>query len=125
MENDKILERYNSYRNEIQEYMKMLVASLEKKYNEIPESFVVSLDMLVFNLDILFRSMDEMKEKGMSDTDKYRGEKKSAAMQSFFNAQNYIHKILANFGMQPMAKSKIKDNADKLDAQKYLENLTK
>lgn len=124
MEN-KILERYKDNRAEIQEYMRFFVKALEEKYGQVPEAFVVSLDMLAFNLDVLFKSMDEMKEKGFSEEDKYRGQKKSAATQSFFNAQNYIHKLIASFGFTPAAKSKIRENQDAVDVQKYLEELTK
>lgn len=123
MQVEEILSRYTEKRTEIQEYMNMLVNSLSKKYDGIPEGFVVSLDLLVFNLEVLFSAIDDMKENGLKKTDKYHGEQKSSSMQAFFNAQNYIHKILANFGMQPMAKSKIKENSDKADVQKLLENL--
>jgi len=122
---ENILERYSTYRPEIQEYMNYFVKSLSDKHGEVNETFIVSLDLLALNLDVMFKAVDEMKDKGMTETDKYRGEKKSGAMQAFFNSQNFIHKILANFGMQPMAKSKIKDSHDKLDAEKYLKSLIK
>ncbi len=125
MKNEKILARYKDKRQEIQEYMEMLISALNEKYGEVPEAFIVSLDILSMNLEVLFQSVDEMKEKGMSEVDKYRGEKKSAAMQSFFNSQNYIHKLLASFGFTPAAKSKIRENTDKADVQKFLEDLTK
>lgn len=125
MENEKILERYKDKREEIQEYMKFFIESLTEKYNGVPETFLVSLDMLAFNLDVMFKSMDEMKEKGMGEKDRYHGEKKSAAMQSFFNSQNYIHKLISYFGFTPMSKSKIKENTSKKDVVKVLEKLTK
>lgn len=121
---EEILNRYITYRTEIQEYMKFLVNSLIEKYGEVSDSFIVSLDLLAMNLEVLFKSKDEMNEKGMTETDKYRGEKKSGAMQAFFNAQNYIHKILANFGMSPMSSSKIKTNKDSNEIQNLIKNLT-
>lgn len=125
MNMEDILERYSSYRDEIQEYMKYFIKSLADKQGEVNETFILSLDLLALNLDVMFKAVDEMKDKGMTETDKYRGEKKSGAMQAFFNSQNFIHKILANFGMQPMAKSKMKDTHDKLDAEKFLNSLIK
>ena len=122
---EKVLQRYSSYRKEIQEYMKFFINSLIEKYGEVNESFLVSLDLLALNLEVLFKSVDEMKDKGMTETDKYRGEKKSGAMQAFFNSQNYIHKIIASFGFTPSSKSKIRENQDAADVAKYLENLTK
>lgn len=105
--------------------MKYFISTLLEKYGEINESFIVSLDLLAMNLEVLFKSVDEMKEKGMSETDKYRGEKKSGAMQAFFNSQNYIHKLIANFGFTPAAKSKIRENTEEGEVKKFLENLTK
>ena len=125
MKNEKILARYKDKRHEIQEYMEMLISALNEKYGEVPEAFIVSLDILSMNLEVLFQSVDEMKEKGMTEVDKYRGDKKSASMQAFFNSQNYIHKLLASFGFTPAAKSKIRENTDKADVQKFLEDLTK
>lgn len=125
MKNEDILQRYKDKRPEIQEYMTMLVESLESKYGEVPDEFIISLDLLVMNLDVLFDSVKEIQEKGMTDTDKYRGEKKSAAAQAFWNSQNYITKILSQFGWSPAAKSKIRENTDKADVQKFLEELTK
>lgn len=125
MKNENILQRYKDKRPEIQEYMSMLVESLESKYGEVPDEFIISLDLLVMNLDVLFDSVKEIQEKGMTDTDKYRGEKKSAAAQAFWNSQNYITKILSQFGWSPAAKSKIRENTDKADVQKFLEELTK
>lgn len=122
---EEILKRYSSYRSEIQEYMKYFVNTLVEKYGEVNESFLVSLDLLALNLEVLFKAVDEMKDKGMTETDKYRGEKKSGAMQAFFNSQTYIHKLIASFGFTPAAKSKIRENQDAADVAKYLENLTK
>lgn len=125
MEKEIVKARYTERRPEVQEYMSMLLNSLEEKHSEIPEHYIVSLDMLALNLEVLFKSVDELNEKGMTETDKYRGEKKSGALQAFFNSQNYIHKILGFFGFTPAAKSKIRENSDKADVQKFLEELTK
>lgn len=124
MKTEDIIKRYDEKRKEIQEYMTMLVNTLDEKYSGVPESFIISLDLLAFNLDVLFKSMDEMKEKGMTETDKYRGEKKSGSMQAFFNSQNYITKILASFGFSPASASKIRESHDELDIKKYLEAIT-
>lgn len=122
---ENILNRYKSYRSEIQEYMKFFVSNLVEKYGEVNESFIVSLDLLAMNLEVLFNAKDEMKDKGLTENDKYHGDKKSGSLQAFFNAQNYIHKLIASFGFTPSSKSKIRENQDAADVAKYLENLTK
>lgn len=126
MENkkEKVLERYKDKRKEIQEYMELFINTLEEKYGFISEDYIVSLDLLAFNLEVLFRSIDEMREKGMSEVDKYHGEKKNACMQAFFNSQNYIHKLIASFGFTPMSKSKMKSNTDENDLKKMMEAIT-
>ncbi len=123
MVDEKILNRYVNYDPKIIEYMGSIIGALDEKYSGVPEGYIVSLDLLAMNLKILFDSMEEIKEKGMTDVDKYRGEKKSSAMQAFWAAQNYIHKILASFGFTPASRSRIKENQDKADVQKFLENL--
>lgn len=123
MVDEKILNRYADYDPKIIEYMGSIIGALDEKYSGVPDGYIVSLDLLAMNLKILFASMEEIKEKGMTDTDKYRGEKKSSAMQAFWAAQNYIHKILASFGFTPAARSRIKENQDKADVQKFLETL--
>ena len=125
MESEKVKARYSEKRQEVQEYMNFLVDSIVEKYGEVNQSFIVSLDLLALNLEVLFKSVDDMKENGLKKTDKYHGEQKSSSMQAFFNAQNYIHKLIASFGFTPAAKSKIRENTDKQDVQKFLEELTK
>ena len=120
-----LLKRYDKYREEIQEYMRFFIEALIDKYGYVDKSFIISLDLLAMNLEVLFESKKEMKEKGMSENDKYRGEKKSSSLQAFFNAQNYIHKLIGNFGFTPISSSRIKENKDERDVVKYLEELTK
>lgn len=116
--------RYQNYRKEIREYMDFFIGNLIEKYGEVNESYVVSLDLLALNLDVMFKAVDEMREKGMTENDKYRGEKKSGAMQAFFNSQNYIHKLIASFGFTPSSKSKIRETQTSADIARYLEGLT-
>ena len=123
MVDEKLLERYKEYDPKIIEYMGSIIGALDEKYSGVPEGYIISLDLLAMNLKVLFDSVKEVKAKGMTDTDKYRGEKKSSAMQAFWAAQNYIHKILASFGFTPASRSRIKENQDKADVQKFLENL--
>lgn len=125
MDFQEILKRYKDSDKRTREYMEFFYKNLEEKYGEVSESFLPSLDMLSFNLDLMFMSWDDIKTNGVKDEDKYRGQKKSASLQSFYNAQNYIHKLISYFGFTPMAKSKIKAETDAGDVAKYLESLTK
>lgn len=124
MTKQDLVKRYKDSRAEIQEYMGVIADALVETYSTIPDTYMVSLDMLAFNLDILYKSVDEMKEKGsLTDVDKYRGEKKSSSLQAFFNAQAYVHKILNSFILTPMSKSKIREKTDDIDIKEYLEEI--
>ncbi len=123
MTKQDILPRYKDYRQEIKEYMDSLLSTIEENYGEIPQQFVISMDLLVFNLDILFDSVNDIRDKGLNKEDRYRGDKKNASVSAFFNAQNHINKILGSFGFNPLSSSKIKNNSDKVDVQKLIEDL--
>ena len=125
MNKNSFLKRYNDKDKRVQEYMLFICNSLVDKYKEIPEAFIISLDLLAQNLEVMVKSSAEMnKEGGMLDDDRYHGAKKSAPLQTYFQAQGYINNILTSFGLNPMAKSKMKQNNQEVDVEKYLESLT-
>lgn len=124
MDLEKILERYKDSDKRTKEYMEFFYNSIKEKYGEVSESFLPSLDMLSFNLDLMFMSWDDIKLNGVKDEDKYRGQKKSASLQSFYNAQNYIHKLISYFGFTPASSAKIKDSNDLKDINTYIKTLT-
>ena len=125
MTQEDLLKRYTNHNDQVQEYMKMLSDSLMQKYQEIPDTFVISLDVLAGNLVIMTKAIDNIiKDKdGIVGQDNYRGEKKSTSLSAFLATQHNVLKILNTFGWTPMGKSKIKENADASDVQKYLEQL--
>ena len=125
MNKNSFLKRYNDKDKKVQEYMLFICNSLVDKYKEIPEAFIISLDLLANNLEIMVKSASEMsKEDGLTDDDRYHGKKKSAALQTYFQAQGYVANILTNFGMNPMAKSKMKQNQQEVNVEEFLEKLT-
>lgn len=117
--------RYNGYRIEIQEHIKYFINKLIEKYGELTDTYLISLDLLAMNLEIMYKSMDEIRNKGLANgvDQRYQGAK-SAAMQAFFNSQNYVHKIISNFGFSPMSKSKMRENKEKIDVDKFIQDLT-
>lgn len=109
----------------VQEYMKFISNSLQEKYEDIPEGFIISLDLLANNLEIMVKSANEMnKEDGLTDDDRYHGKKKSAPLQTYFQAQGYVANILSNFGMNPMSRSKMKQSQNEVNVEEFLESLT-
>ena len=125
MNKSSFIKRYKDKSEKVQEYMEFIANSLIEKHSEIPETFIISLDLLAQNLEIMVNSAKEMsKENGMLDDDRYHGKKKSAPLQTYFQAQGYVNNILSSFGFNPMSKSKIRQNKEKVNMQDFLEQLT-
>lgn len=125
MKKVSFLKRYIDNDKKVQEYMAFIADALIERHQEVPESFVISLDLLAQNLEIMIKSSGEMnKQDGMTDDDRYHGKKKSAALQTYFQAQGYINNILTAFGLNPMAKSKMKKNQDDVNIDQFLEQIT-
>jgi len=125
MTQEELLKRYTSYNETVQEYMKMLSDALIEKYVDIPEHFVVSLDVLAGNLVIMNKALTSLTsgQVGLVGNDHYRGEKKSTELTAFMSAQTNVMKILGIFGLTPLGKSKIRENSDAGDVNKYLQTL--
>lgn len=125
MTKGKFKERYKDKHETVKEYMGFVANSLIDKYSEIPDNFIISLDLLATNLEIMVKSSEEIsKDNGMVDKDKYHGQKKSAPLQTYFQAQGYVNNILSNFGLTPMSKSKMKQNTQEINVDDFLQNLT-
>lgn len=125
MNKTTFLKRYTDKDKKVQEYMAFISNSLEEKYTDIPEGFIISLDLLANNLEIMVKSAEEMSKKdGLTDDDRYHGKKKSAALQTYFQAQGYVANILSSFGMNPMSRSKMKQNQEEVNVEDFLEKLT-
>lgn len=125
MKRISFLKRYVDKDKKVQEYMSFIADALIEKHQEIPETFVISLDLLAQNLEIMIKSSEDMnKQDGMTDDDRYHGKKKSASLQTYFQAQGYINTILTSFGLNPMAKSKMKKNQDEVNIDQFLEQIT-
>lgn len=123
MEKDKILKRYESYKEVIQEYMTYIVDSLIEKYGEVYPHYVISLDTLAMNMDIMIQAKEIFNAQGFEHKDWKGIQRKSGAVQAFNTAQNAAIKIMSQFGLNPMSASRIKDNKIQRDTQAYLEEL--
>ena len=125
MTQETFIQRYEKYDKQVQEYMKIFSDELVSKYNEIPEVFIVTLDIIAGNLTIMVQAMNDIVSGnvGIVGKDEYRGEKKSTQLSAFLASQNNVSKLVDKFGWTPIGKSRIKENTDKQDVQKYLEQL--
>lgn len=125
MTQEDFIKRYERYEAEVQEYMRFVSNALMMKYQEIPDIFTITLDVLAGNLTIMYKAMKSIAYDGgdIVGKDNYRGEKKSTQLSAFLAAQNNVIKLCNLYGFTPMGKSKIKENTDASDVQKYLEQL--
>lgn len=126
MKQKVLLERYKDYDPTVQEYMKMISGALIEKHGDIPEVYVVSLDILAGNLVIMNKAINNIATDadGIVGKDNYRGEKKSTSLSAFLAAQTNVIKILNSFGWTPMAKSKMKQNQEDVNIEDFIEKLT-
>lgn len=127
MTKEIFVERYKDYNEQVQEYMSIFADALVEKYQEIPDVFVVTLDIIAGNLTIMTSAMKDLVsgEAEIVGKDNYRGEKKSTQLSAFLASQTNVAKLVEKFGWTPFGKSKIRENSDAADVAKYLESLTK
>lgn len=125
MTQEDFLKRYNKHEEDVKEYMKIISEALIQKHQEVPDVFVVSLDVLAGNLAIMSKAMKSIAYEGgeIVGKDNYRGEKKSTELSAFLATQNNVIKILNTFGLTPLGSVKIKSTNDETNVKKYLEQL--
>lgn len=125
MKKSNIIKRYIEYSSEVKEYMEYIINSILEQYGDIPDAFIISLDMLAQNVSIMNDAYKQMKDNGLCDTDKYHNITKSNAYtNTFFTAQTRVSNILAQFGFTPSSKSKIRKNKEEVNIETFLEELT-
>ena len=120
----KFEDRYKKYPQEIQEYMSYVKDSLIDKYGEIYPQYLVSLDTLAMNLDILMKAKKDIDENGFHHKDFKGFDRKSGSVQIFNTAQVAALKIMNNFGLSPMAEARIKTNKNERALADYVDDLT-
>lgn len=113
---------YKDYDQRVINYMECVVMQIETDYTIVPSSWRVSLDLIADNLMIYFKAIDDIKLNGVIHYDKngIAHKNPSCALQNVAN-QNVI-KLLNNFALTPMSKSKMK-NLDSDDYENVLSNL--
>lgn len=126
MNQKDLMKRYKDYDSTVQEYLKMVSDALVEKFGEIPEVYVVSLDILAGNLLIMNKAITNIATDadGIVGKDNYRGEKKSTSLSAFLAAQTNVLKILNSFGWTPSGAAKIKNTDKEINVEQFLESLT-
>lgn len=103
-----ITDRYKDCNVITQEYLKILCDSIEHEYGEIDGPYLLSLDLIADNYELLLLAKEDIKLNGLKQYDKANRLSKNDSIQIFNTAQTNITRLLNNFGKTPMSKSKIK-----------------
>lgn len=95
--------RYSVYRDEVREHMYNIIDNYE-----IEDGFLLTLDLLAINLDMLYKSVDSIREDGFEIKDFKGRVVKNRALQQFNAAQTMITRLLSNFPSNSFAKERLK-----------------
>lgn len=116
-----LYERYEGYRKPVQEHMKAIIENIKDKYKCVPDVFLVELDILAINLDIMYHAKEEMDEKGFQHEDHQKVQRKAGWVQQFNTSQMAVMRILHDFALNPMSQSKMKEVKEQKDIQKIID----
>ena len=124
MKLNKAKSRYTERDNKVKEYMNFILESLDETYNDIPDQFIVSLDLLANMFTIMNKAYEAIEDEGLTKESKYFGKQSSTALSTYLNTQNYVGRLISSFGLTPMSKSHIRKNKEEVNVQDFLEKLT-
>lgn len=95
--------RYAGYRPEVREQMNNVIDNYE-----IEDGFLLTLDLLAINLNLMYQSIDSIKKDGFESKDFRDRKHKNYAIQQLNSSQQTIIKLLSNFPSSTMMKERIK-----------------
>lgn len=99
---------YECYDKRIQDYMSLVIASLQEEYKVVPESYRISLDLLAEQLNIYFKALDAINKEGMQPLDSGRRTAKHNMIPVMQTAESKIVQLLTNFALQPFSRAKMR-----------------
>lgn len=120
--NLNINEIYKDYDERVIRYMEFVIKQIEQDYSIVPSSWRVSLDLIADNLMIYFKALDDIKQNGVITYNRNGVATKNPSCNTQNAASQNVIKLLNNFALTPMSKSKMK-NLDADDYENVLGNL--
>ncbi len=105
--NFDVNKHYADYSERVRKYMSIIISYLEEKYGKLDEVYLITLDLIATNLDIVFNAQDSIKKDGFTIKDYKERTIKNYAIQNFNNAQAYLIKLINEFGLTPQAKRRL------------------
>jgi len=100
---------YSNYDKRVKTYMSKLEKTLKSTHGEITQDTEVNLDLLAANLNIYFKIVDEISEKGVMVSGRDKLMVKQPLLASLNSQNQTIIKLINTLGLTPMAKYKMKN----------------
>lgn len=115
---------FTTYPKEVQEMMDKVLSTLNDELQEIPEAYYVDLQLLADALTMYTKARDSIKKDGILINGRNGEKVKNPAIAVWNSTTLYIARLLSQFGLNRMAKSRLKENTSGLNAQQLLDALT-
>ena len=104
--------KYKEYNETVQRWMASLENDLEKELGEIPSSYQVQLDLIADAFETYVESKRILKKEGLLITNGRGALVKNPVTSLISSSQLFISKLLGQFALTRMAKSKLKQVDD-------------
>lgn len=103
--------KYKEYNETVQRWMASLESDLERELGEIPSSYQVQLDLIADAFETYVESKRILKKEGLLINSR-GGLVKNPIFSLINSSQLFIAKLLGQFALTRMAKSKLKQVDD-------------
>lgn len=107
--------KYSDYSEKTQQFMLATEKYLKAKYGKIEPHWEAQLEMLATNFELFMLAKDEIKKSGLLVTNRFGASEKNPMLRVIVDANIQCFKILAEFGLNPMSKGKIKTVEEEQD----------
>lgn len=115
---------FSKYSPEVQAMMEKVMATLTDEIGDnLPSAYELDLSLLADSLELYTQARNEITTHGIL-VDSGKAKVKNPAVAVLNSTQLFISKLINQFGLTRMAKSKLKENTDGLSAQDLLATLT-
>ena len=99
--------KYKNYSERTKEWMQQLFDALEEGGKQIPQAFMVSLDLLADAVEVYEAGMQSIRDNGVMVANDRGYKVKNPAITIVNNEQNYIVKMLTQYGLTKLAKARL------------------
>lgn len=96
------------YDKNVVTYMSHIIKAIENQYGKVNDEYIISLDLIAFNYDIIRKCQIDINKNGLEKTDSRGRLTKNPNILICNQAQANLFKLLNSFGLNLMSKSKIK-----------------